>query len=344
MAEYEIDKVWTDFKAIVITLKNLVLQYVENDNLYSIWANENGTIYKTQIFKNVDWLSSPPSWDWQADKTDFETNYKAHSNLPISPRTSAGVPKYSFEFKEGNRITKISHDFCDKTTWWQNAVKVLGEILTDSGDHTTYEFANDSIIDGGEISDRDFIYKNNLLDIKQKIGVRIYFNKVYVNDVLKTPVMDYSMNCSDGTVTFVSALEPSDIVKADYYYATTATFRVVPPSGKKWRLYRTEIQFSKDVIMKSFTFQIRLMNGAMVYDESSYFNIKDMLNHCNLCYHIPACAGLTKDVIILPWDYESTIDLKSSLGMDLVVDVEDNLPVTNCEIATITFYMFEEND
>ena len=247
--------------------------------------------------------------------------------------------------REETRITRISHDFSDKTTWWQNGTKVLAETLTDSGDHLTYNFANTYLINADKVSDRNIVYSKVLLDanVMQKVGLRIYFHKIYVNDVLQS-LSVYTINHPSGTITFNSALQPTDVVKADYYYATTSAYKVTPPSGKKWRLYRTEVQFSKGINLKPVVFKVRAAGGAVIADERTYYNAQDYYNHSNLAFNAPAGAGLTQDVVIIPWDYETSIDLKSSLAMDLYCEVENDIPMTNAEIATATFYMFEETE
>jgi len=256
--------------------------------------------------------------------------------------TSKGEPIFVIGNREDSRITKISHDFSNKTTWWQNANKILGETLVNEAAYTLYNFAHPNIIDAQMISDRQDIYTKQLLDstVMQKIGVRPYFHKIYKNEILQAP-STYTINHLLGKITFNIPNLPTDVIKADYYYAGSGSYIVTPPAGKKWRIYRTEVQFSKNIVLKPISFKI--MAGEYILDERTYFTIQDYLNHSNLGFVIPASGGLANDVIVIPWDYETTITLKSSLGMKIQTEIENNEAMA-AEIATCTFYMFEESE
>lgn len=71
-------KLWTDFKAIVVASSPaLTVHYSEDRNKYKLLAKDNGNEYRSEILKNVDFLDSPPTHDWAADKVEFEGTYKA---------------------------------------------------------------------------------------------------------------------------------------------------------------------------------------------------------------------------------------------------------------------------
>jgi len=71
-------KLWTDFKEIVTASSPaLTVHYSEDRNKYKLLARDNGNEYRSEIFKHVAFLDSPPAHDWASDKTDFETNYKS---------------------------------------------------------------------------------------------------------------------------------------------------------------------------------------------------------------------------------------------------------------------------
>lgn len=69
MAEFVID--WTELKTRVDN-RGLSLQYLEDDNAYTLWAEEGPQVmYRVKLFK-----------DGNADTVDFETNYQSGANAP----------------------------------------------------------------------------------------------------------------------------------------------------------------------------------------------------------------------------------------------------------------------
>ena len=78
----EIYKDWSDFKTLTAN-KVLSIQYEEDNRFYHIFASENGTVYRCDIFKE-----NPAS----ADQTDFEDNFQADANAPHHPVDEDGKP------------------------------------------------------------------------------------------------------------------------------------------------------------------------------------------------------------------------------------------------------------
>ncbi len=64
---------WTEYKSLVIGAKGLSLQYKENTDNYDIYAFEDGFIWEVSLLKDAG-----------VDVTDFEDNYKAGSNVPLT--------------------------------------------------------------------------------------------------------------------------------------------------------------------------------------------------------------------------------------------------------------------
>ena len=72
---------WAEMAAVVNS-KSLSLQYRETDAEYYLWAIDHTITYTYTMWKLG---YEPPKSDrnqFTADRTDFETNYKAASNLP----------------------------------------------------------------------------------------------------------------------------------------------------------------------------------------------------------------------------------------------------------------------
>lgn len=90
MAEYgsglvRINSSWDNLKTIVVT-KNLSMQYDESSTAYDIFAIDGSIVYYILIFKGVVPDSSFNQVQNDADKADFETNYKnLVTNRPTTP-------------------------------------------------------------------------------------------------------------------------------------------------------------------------------------------------------------------------------------------------------------------
>lgn len=83
---------WTELKAMVAS-KSLILQYDEGSDVYSIFAIDDKIVYSTNIWKLN--FPNPPDYSQatnDADKTDFETNFKAGGNKRIQRTDNFGNP------------------------------------------------------------------------------------------------------------------------------------------------------------------------------------------------------------------------------------------------------------
>lgn len=77
---------WTDFKLVCITRKGLILQYEDLGEQYHILGPDaNGITWEITLNKALD------SGDPNPDAADFEANFKANCNKPISQVDSDGA-------------------------------------------------------------------------------------------------------------------------------------------------------------------------------------------------------------------------------------------------------------
>jgi len=100
----EIYYLWSTFKSILNT-KYIALQYTEDSNIYYLFAYDNNILYKCEIYKNIDFLSNEITHDWQADKLDFETNYKSKANKSDILRDKEGKQILRAESRPINSTT-----------------------------------------------------------------------------------------------------------------------------------------------------------------------------------------------------------------------------------------------
>ena len=252
---------------------------------------------------------------------------------PKSPVT--GSLEVSVLKQENPSVTKCTHDLSDKTTWYTESVRVVEETLTLSVGFT-YTSTNTFWIDltHGKVYDEDFIVAGGDYDII-----------ITVDD---TPVNSgFTIDYVNGTVTFDA--DPSGVVKATYNYATGSTWRLVPDPGKAINIEHSEIQFTEDVKLLSSTvpskifFEIWVYNpldlpNKVLYRRNIYKSGKDIIAASNLGFSVPKFDDLPLDVNIYPFNYVSLISLSSSVGAELRVSTENDVPLEG-SWAVGTFYI-----
>ena len=267
------------------------------------------------------------------------------------------------------KLTFITPNWCDKTTWYGGSEEVVDEVATDSGDHTTYAVAHQNLID---------VYHGKLTfeeQLKDDDGSN-YRVRVKVNDVVKTEQDphygsggDYTVNYAAGTVTFLAALDPGDVVKVLYHYAGKATFVVKPTAGKRLYIGTVELQFSDDATMNdSCIFQaygyvqvfapqlmlppynLPLNTKIPLGNPLVYKAFNDFLNDSNGAYvSYPAFGGsnwraLKKQAYIFAWDYAvGTTCLEAAYGMEIRIDLQHDVPCGGA-FGVATLYCTTEDE
>lgn len=84
---------WTAWKA-VYAAKGSLFQYEDDSILYTIWSYDGPEIHMCQIYKGEVPHTVVPSYSQvanDADKLDFETNYKASGNQPLYQSDTDGA-------------------------------------------------------------------------------------------------------------------------------------------------------------------------------------------------------------------------------------------------------------
>jgi hypothetical protein len=266
-------------------------------------------------------------------------------------------------------VTFYTHNFCDKTTWYENATRVVDEVATDSGDHITYNLVQNNVIDvyHGKITDED-----DLLDPSDNS----YRVEVKVDDVVKTERDphenhmgntshgDYTVDYANGDIVFHSALTGTEVVKVTYHYATTSGFTVAPKAGKKLQIELVEVQFSNDIEIRD-TALFTTYGYVEVFAPSltpvpypagtqipirtkRYKTMQNYQDDAMRAYpQVSALGGanwrgLGQPVQIFDWDYQRGLVLHEPQGMKIVISMEHDEPCggTYC---TVTFYCATED-
>lgn len=252
--------------------------------------------------------------------------------------TDLNLTKVATYRPEGSSSTKVSHDWCNKSTWYQNSTEVTGETMTDSGNQLTFNSTNAYWID----LEHGKVYNEyNIADKKQP--------KVYIDDVETTT--GFSINYEVGSVTFDNA--QTGTIKCDYWYGSNSLFTLAPDPGKIMIIEHAELQFSKNIqINTPINFEIWVYHPDQVtypgvkvpYQVIKYKSMKDIINAANLGQgFIPACGELTQDILVFPFNYATVKPFRSSIGAELRVTADDN-SMLGGEWGTATFYILSEDE
>ncbi|RLC83505.1 MAG: hypothetical protein DRJ03_17040 [Chloroflexi bacterium] len=236
----------------------------------------------------------------------------------------------------------VSHDFCDKCTWWQRSVDFEDvEATPTDTSYTTYQLPYEYIIDKKRISDRNSVEGKDFV--------------VKVNGTVVTE--GYTVNYEAGQITFDTALSSTDTVTASGAYATSSLYEITAREGYRLILTYVESQFTLNLTVNdALVFELVLNNESTgnedkIIHRQVYYGAKDMLNQANMPVVIEPFAELTQKVIVLPWNYLTQYaiypvgypaDAQNMEFNKLRLYLENDQPYTNCEIATGTFYCIVE--
>ncbi len=281
------------------------------------------------------------------DKTVLDGLVAVHSGeplpIPAPPESPSGVPLVEPQPREGSSLVVVTHNWCDKTTWFSQSNRITGETLADSGDGLTFGSANANWID----LTHGKHYREDVLSAP-------YLPVVRVGGVVKTERApwaesggDFEIDYAAGNVTFFST--PSGVVTADYSAAAGSTFIVAPSAGKRLVIESSEVQFADDIDMAdSIHFQpwaynpADLPNKVAVAAATTYKTIKDYVDEAIGVYpQVPAIGGasrgLTRPHVVFPFNYKTVKELKSSQGLEIRIWLEAD-KVFGGEFSTATFY------
>jgi len=263
-------------------------------------------------------------------------NLPSEVSLPIKSPIS-GRPEFIAIEAEGNGEAIPSHNFMDKTTWFQESIRITGENpVLETG--KVYNLTKSNIIDcsHGKITFED---ANNAAQLFKAFdgGTEIALDADFTVDY------DLGKITLDVNYTLVGALT------VDYSYENGSTFTLKPQPGKSLSIKDAEIQFSSDISMKPIIFEIWAYNPAdlpnkVIAFSRKYKNIKDIINVARQGKgRIEPCDVLTLPTYVFPFSYDRKIVLEDSKGMELKVKVENN-DVMGGSYGTMTFYAIEENE
>jgi hypothetical protein len=284
-----------------------------------------------------------------------------------TPRDNRNIPRVVVEKPDFPKVSLYSHNWCDPTTWYEAAVRVVDEVAADQGTHTTYALAHTNVIDTyhGKITQEDFL--TDASDHSYRVVVKVDGVTKTEQDPHLGSGGDYTIDYAAGTVTFLAALAPTAVVTVTYHYATSSLFTLRPDPGKRLVLDFVEAQFAEDVVLTdSVTFQpygyviafaphLAQSNGGAYPDTMKiplgnplvYKGFRDFFNDAVKSYTAyPALGGtnwraMPVAVNVFDWDYVRATAISSAAGMEIRVALQHDIPFEGT-YATATFYCASE--
>lgn len=284
------------------------------------------------------------------------------ADFRIKPKTFNGVERVAVEKTTMSRVTLMTHDWTDPTTWYEESIYVTNEIANNTGDNQLYELSHNNIIDNyhGKISEEDQLV--DLDGYSYRVSVTVNDSECIEQDPHYGTGGDYVVDYSDGYIEFTSVLNVDDIVKVTYHYENGSNYTIKPTQGKGLAITFTELQFSTDVIVNDsvhfdmygyasvFAPQLGLPEGTKIKIlGNTYKGMKDFFNDAVRSYPKmsaiggPGWRGTDFDIVVLDWDYVAAVKLYDSYGMEIRAFLEHNIPIDG-SFATTTFYCISEDE
>jgi hypothetical protein len=272
---------------------------------------------------------------------------------------------------EYSRIYMFSCDFTKKQTWYEGSTKITEQFAADSV-KTEFDLAHGSGNGGAVVClNRGLVTEEELL--APPSGSAGGFVAVVDIDAIPQTEREfgeatggtYEIDYVAGKLKFYTAPPNGSNVNITYYASPSGhgpSIVAGPPSGKMWIINSAEVQLSADVDMTDSLLQ-NLIADVPVFDGSGnyvttlidhklapdavYSNVGNFLDYTYGSYPIiPAFGGtrgLSKDTIILRWDYTAAMELMSSINMRMKVWTKHARGFGG-ERATVTIYGVEHDE
>lgn len=334
---------WSSFKEVVIRNK-LKIHFVDESKAYYLMAVDGQVKYECLLSQEE------PATD---NQTDFEENFKLKANVPeLAKNATTGAQKVSIEKPDDSSAVLITHDWCNKETWYQRSIRVEGENLTNASGKL-YNSSKAFWIDlaHGKVYEEDKISATYLPVVKDSGTV---INEGEHFDV------DYKL----GNITLKDTYTATGVISADFSYATSSDFMIEPKPGKILALEHSELNFLKDVVIdKHIIFEIWVGNPGfnvglpesetnpmrVRYGYTTYKNEKDLISAGNQGQgSIPKFGNMTDDVLVFPFHYLTVKPFKSSLLTQLRVRLSKDINGSDTELngswGTAAFYVVSHDE
>lgn len=359
---------WPDVKNTVVS-RGLQLQAVFQDELdnpnWVVYAVDDKIVFKTLIYSDeVPTVGGVTQEDNDVYKTEFLAYPNVNQRIGLKQQGDKAL-LVSVVGREGRETIWATHNFADKTTWYNDSVRVTTGTLYNSGNDLLFSGSNNYWIDmsHGKVFDEDALAS----DIDHGYAVSLT-----VDGTPKTPRApfassggDYTINYRSGSVTFASPV--TGTVLCSYSYASGSTWVLRPYPNKALDIEEAEAQFSADCVMKD-TLHFTIFGNAEVFapelvasgslqigdkvplEETKYKTIFQMIDEALGSYPVIPKIGTNTNgrmndnpMYGFPFTYNAVRRLLDGNGVELRVYLENHEEYEG-ERATATFYCVTRND
>jgi len=277
-----------------------------------------------------------------------------NSNLSIVGAVAPVLPS-------GRRCDQYTPNFCDKTTWYQDSLRVENETMVDFGDHKNFVLVAPCYI--ADLKSGKLFGENEWVGTFGEV-VKVDASTKTRNSP-ETTDGDYSIDCASGEVSFNSSLVGTEVVTMSYSKVQTSLHKIRAPEGQTLRIGYVEVQMTKDIGLKdTLMFQMwgladvfapgQLPEGTMIpiSGVETYKTFHDFICDAEKAYPlIPKLTGSgdswrhsQDEIILMRFDYTSraATDVVSAYGMEIRVWLENDIPYDG-NYAVGTFYGVRED-
>lgn len=263
-------------------------------------------------------------------------------------------------------VTLVSVDYSKTQTWWHGSDRVADEIVAISGAGSDeLQLANFPIINTWGFTEGDASVPGHYdpadysVVVKKNSAALVGLEHSYEVGGPASPGGDaYVVNYATGKVTF-DASQAGHSFTVSYSKPNTGSFRLSPPAGFKYLVEHVELQFTVGHTWNSpMVFGAGWNNSAtgntdVVVKPYTYRRFSDILNKANLGTVVPPGGNLLQESYQIPFDYVSGYVVYPR-GTDIPTSEQENAmnfldlglkypnPITNCEVATASFYLIKK--
>lgn len=300
---------------------------------------------------------------------DYIRNYRFKVDVQ-NASTETGVLLAAITKPDFKEVKIYSPNLCDKTTWYNDSVRVEKELLTQidaSGSKWSGNYNYWIDLTHGKIPQEHNMASAYpvVIEVFNSAGEKL---DGYTEVDAHTGRGDYDVDYRNGSVEFHFDILDG-YIEASYNYATGFSVYISPISGKELHINKAEIQFTTDVVITDTSvFQLYVYSAVVEqalslppgtlgppgskypYTSATKYNSAgDYIAEANGNYPIcPAFGGsdwrgLRHPIITIPFDYTALKPLKSSLGAEVRVMLENNEEFGGT-YGTVTFYCHSKDE
>ena len=167
------------------------------------------------------------------------------------PKNTDGFPLVVLQPRSGSEVIYVSHNLCDKVTWFGDSIRIVDETLTNIDG---YQFTSSHInwidmVSGRVFDDDGLVEEQQLLNPNDPHGYKVIIKvdgyEKTVRGIFEETGGDYEVYFDDGYVKFFDP--QSGIITASYSYENGSTFYIKPLTNTVLSVEAAEADFSDDI-------------------------------------------------------------------------------------------------